>query len=327
MLGDYVDRGPDSLGTLRRLIGLERSLGIPVHILCGNHDHYLVEFLLADQPEPEALEAWCGNGGLTTLNELGIRRAEVLNRDPADLAARARAKAGPEVLSLLRRIQLTRPVGRYVCVHAGVSPAQPLAENSRRELLCLREPFLAGKSWRHPFTAIHGHTIRGPEVLPHRIAVDSGTYRTGVLSALQIENDRLRFVCVTSDPKLKAFKRLPGLEQRRRFSTPEALAPMPELALGGRARDAALRAWPAAACASAAGTRGRWRRGPPAKAPGRAPRRSPRHAPCATALGIARTPGCARTQASAIWNAVQPCARASAPSTPPVGSRPCSIGL
>ena len=48
MLGDYVDRGPDSLGTLRRLIGLERSLGVPVHILCGNHDQYLIEFLLAD---------------------------------------------------------------------------------------------------------------------------------------------------------------------------------------------------------------------------------------------------------------------------------------
>ena len=224
MLGDYVDRGPDSLGTLRRVIGLERSLGIPVHALCGNHDHYLIEFLLADQPEPEALEAWCGNGGLTTLGELGIRRAELLNRDPADLAARARAKAGPEVLSLLRRLQLTRPVGNYVCVHAGVSPTQPLAENSRRELLWLREPFLTGKSWRHPFTAIHGHTIRGPEVLPHRIAVDSGTYRTGVLSALQIEDDRLRFVCVTSDPKLKAFKRLSG---------PGAAAPLQHPGISG----------------------------------------------------------------------------------------------
>ena len=39
LLGDYVDRGPDSLGTLRRVVGLERSLGIPVHALCGNHDH------------------------------------------------------------------------------------------------------------------------------------------------------------------------------------------------------------------------------------------------------------------------------------------------
>ena len=54
---------------------------------------------------------------------------------------------------------------------------------------------------------------------------------SGVLSALQIENDRLRFVCVTSDPKLKSFKRLPGLEQRRRFSTPESVAALPEYRL------------------------------------------------------------------------------------------------
>src|SRR5688500_18693611 len=40
MLGDYVDRGPDSLGSLRRLIGLQHALGVPVHALCGNHDHY-----------------------------------------------------------------------------------------------------------------------------------------------------------------------------------------------------------------------------------------------------------------------------------------------
>ncbi len=235
LLGDYVDRGPDSLGTLRRLIGLERSLGVPVHTLCGNHDHYLIEFLLAERPELEALKTWCGNGGQTTLAELGIRRAEVLNRDPGDLAARARSRAGPEVISLLRRIQPSHVVGDYVCVHAGISPSQPLAENSRRDLMWLREPFLAGKGWRHPFTAIHGHTIRGPEVLPHRIAVDSGTYRTGVLSALQVEHDRLRFVCVTSEPKLKAFKRLPGLSQKRRFSAPEALAPAPGLQLAASA--------------------------------------------------------------------------------------------
>jgi serine/threonine protein phosphatase 1 len=231
MLGDYVDRGPDSVGSLRRVIGLQRSLGVPVHPLCGNHDHYLIEFLLADQPEPEALEAWCGNGGLTTLAELGIRRAEIEELDPAELAARARSRAGPDLLNLLRRLQLSRAVGGYFCVHAGISPSQPLAENTRRELLWLREPFLAGKGWRHPFTAVHGHTIRGPEVLPHRIAVDSGTYRTGVLTALQVEDDRLRFVCVTSEPKLKAFKRLPGFNQKRRFSTPEPFVPAPELQL------------------------------------------------------------------------------------------------
>jgi hypothetical protein len=134
-------------------------------------------------------------------------------------------------MALLRRLRLTQPIGAYVCVHAGLDPATPLDGNGRRELLSLREPFLSGKGWRHPFAAVHGHTIRGPEVLPHRIAVASGTYRTGVLSAVQIEEDRLRFVCVTSEPKLKAFKRLPGMEQRRRFGAPEPVAPLPEFRL------------------------------------------------------------------------------------------------
>ena len=233
MLGDYVDRGPDSLGTLRRLIGLDALLGVPVHVLCGNHDQYLIDFLLAEAPDPDGLAAWCENGGCTTLAELGIRRAEVRNRDPAELAARARARAGTELLRLLRRIGLARSAGGYVCVHAGIRPGLPLAENGRRDLISLREPFLGGRSWGHPFTAIHGHTIRGPEVLEHRIAVDSGTYRTGVLSAVQIEGERLRFLSVTSEPKLKAFKRLPGLDQRRRFDPPQPMAGRPlALAVG-----------------------------------------------------------------------------------------------
>src|SRR3954454_12832494 len=63
MIGDYVDRGPASLGVLRRLIGLESQLGFPVHLLRGNHDHYMIDFLTADRPDPESLEGWCGNGG------------------------------------------------------------------------------------------------------------------------------------------------------------------------------------------------------------------------------------------------------------------------
>ena len=137
------------------------------------------------------------------------------------------------LLRLLRRIGLARSAGGYVCVHAGIRPGLPLAENGRRDLISLREPFLSGRRWTHPFTAIHGHTIRGPEVLEHRIAVDSGTYRTGVLSAVQIEGERLRFLSVTSEPKLKAFKRLPGLDQRRRFEPPQPMAGRPlALAVG-----------------------------------------------------------------------------------------------
>ena len=231
LLGDYVDRGPSSVGTLRRVSRVLDTAGVPAHALCGNHDHYLIEFLLAERPDPEALEAWCGNGGLTTLGELGIDEAELVARDPVELAARARAAAGPETLAVLRRLELYRKIGGYVCVHAGISPTRPLGEHGRNEFLWLREPFLGGRGWKHPFTAVHGHTIRGPEVLPHRIAVDSGVYRTGVLSAVQLNGNRLRFLCVTSEPKLKAFKRLPGLDQTRRFGALEPIASANELAM------------------------------------------------------------------------------------------------
>ena len=102
-----------------------------------------------------------------------------------------------------------------------------------RELLWLREPFLSARDWQQPFVVVHGHTIRGPEVHPHRIAIDSGAYRTGVLTALQLADDRLRFWCVGSDPKRKAFRRLPGLEQARRFTAraaPWRLPPQADLA-------------------------------------------------------------------------------------------------
>lgn len=225
MIGDYVDRGPASLGVLRRLIGLESQLGFPVHLLRGNHDHYMIDFLTAEQPDPEALEAWCGNGGESTLAELGIHMRELLDHDPRELAARARTAAGPEVLAILDRLQLYRAIGEYVFVHAGVQPGLPLAAHTLRDLLWLREPFLTGHDWQHPFTVVHGHTIRGPEVFPHRIAIDSGAYRAGVLTAVQLAGAELRFWCVTNDARLKAFGRLPSAAQGRRFSSPRRLTP------------------------------------------------------------------------------------------------------
>lgn len=218
MIGDYIDRGPDSLGVLRRVAALRDADGVNVHALLGNHDLYLLDFALAPEPDPATLEAWCGNGGETTLMELGIEPDELLGRNLAELARRARAAAGAEVLDLLARLELCRQLGAYTFVHAGVHPSRSLAEQGPREFLWLREPFLSARDWPHPFVVVHGHTIRGPEVHPHRIALDSGAYRTGVLTALQLVGERLRFWCVSSDPGCNAFRRLPGLRQRRRFS-------------------------------------------------------------------------------------------------------------
>lgn len=227
LIGDYIDRGPNSLGVLRRVAELPRLLGVPVHALRGNHDQYLIDFLLTDAPEPASLEVWCGNGGETTLAELGIGLSEVVHGDLRPLAARARVVAGRAVMAVLRGLELCRRIGDFLFVHAGVHPSKPLAEQGSHDLLWLREPFLSATDWRHPFVVVHGHTIRGPEIHPHRIALDSGVYATGVLTAAQILDERLRFWCVTDEPELTTFHRLLGTAQQHRFTTP---APLPDAA-------------------------------------------------------------------------------------------------
>ena len=128
------------------------------------------------------------------------------------------------MLRLLRRLELY-PVGSAAMSASmpGSGPGCRSTENGRRDLISLREPFLGGKSWSHPFTAIHGHTIRGPEVLAHRIAVDSGTYRTGVLSAVQIEGDRLRFLSVDQRAQAQGVQ----APARPRPAAPIRAAPLP----------------------------------------------------------------------------------------------------
>ena len=58
------------------------------------------------------------------------------------------------------------------------------------DLRWIREPFLFDET-DHGFVVVHGHTIRSSvEVRPNRIGIDTGAYRTGVLTALAIEGNQ-----------------------------------------------------------------------------------------------------------------------------------------
>ena len=64
LLGDYVDRGPDSAGVLalvRELVTAGRATA-----LAGNHDLLMIAALL--DRDPDALELWLANGGQATLD-------------------------------------------------------------------------------------------------------------------------------------------------------------------------------------------------------------------------------------------------------------------
>lgn len=55
--GDLTEKGPDSLGTLRLLMGLSRRM--EVHCLLGNCDQRALRALTGNPADPQAREALC----------------------------------------------------------------------------------------------------------------------------------------------------------------------------------------------------------------------------------------------------------------------------
>ncbi len=191
-LGDYVDRGPDSRGVIDLLMqeplpGFER-----VHLL-GNHEDYLLQFLEHAEVGPH----WCAFGGYATLASYGVRPPAAfapLARDFETTRAALADTIPSAHVDFLRGLKLSHAEGGYLFVHAGVRPGVALAEQRAEDLLWIRDEFLDSPD---DFGAcvVHGHTIvETPEQYPNRIAIDTGAFGTGRLTALVLEGTERRFL-------------------------------------------------------------------------------------------------------------------------------------
>lgn len=186
MLGDYVDRGPDSAKVLQALVWLRRRGDFDLRLLKGNHEQGLLRFL----EDPERGEAWLGYGGAETLTSYGVD-APPLGSD-AQALVRARDALLDQMpashLQLLSELELMAVVGDYAFVHAGVRPDKPLAHQTEAELLWIRQGFVDQPG---PFerVIVHGHTwlSEQPQMMEHRIGLDTGAYATGVLTAVRLD--------------------------------------------------------------------------------------------------------------------------------------------
>ncbi len=190
-LGDYVDRGPDSRGVLDRLIG--RPLpGFETHFLMGNHEAAMLDFL----EDPVAAMGWLRFGGLETLGSYGALGAPGTVIPARCMGWRDALKKAlpPAHLDFLRALNLYVVVGDYAFVHAGIRPGRPLDAQVADDLLWMRDPFLTDRR-RHEKVIVHGHTVvDAPELLENRIAVDTGAYASGVLTALVLNGEERRFL-------------------------------------------------------------------------------------------------------------------------------------
>jgi serine/threonine protein phosphatase 1 len=191
-LGDYIDRGADSAGVVARLLGAGPP-GFERRYLLGNHDTFLLEFLEGDAG---VIETWMWNGGAAALKSYGLSLdEEAYARDwPVGLRADFARVFPPAHLAFFRALKLHHREGDILFVHAGLKPGVPLADQSREDMLWIREEFLESET-DFGFLVVHGHTP-GPEpvVRENRVGVDTGAWKSGRLTAAVFAGDRLAFL-------------------------------------------------------------------------------------------------------------------------------------
>ena len=183
-LGDYVDRGADSAQVIDWLINRPPVPADDIVNLMGNHEHMMLSAIAG--ADPEAAGLWLVNGGADSLLSWGISRTV----PPAQWAARMPRQH----LFFLRDLPASHRIGPYVFVHAGVRPGVPLDQQSRQDMLWIREPFLSSSA-DHGAVIVHGHTPkRDPIVQANRIAIDTGAVLGGALTCAVLEDDKLAFL-------------------------------------------------------------------------------------------------------------------------------------
>jgi len=162
LLGDYIDRGPDSCGVLDVIIAL-LDAGYDVRPLMGNHEDMLLRTISGEH------DTWSGNWleifGEVTLRSFGVSSV-------ADVPTR--------YLNLLGTLKLIEQENDFVLVHAGLNfrVDNPLMDSTPFQCLWLESgPPDKTKLGGRPL--ITGHTVRtmreiGDSLVSPRIYLDNG---------------------------------------------------------------------------------------------------------------------------------------------------------
>lgn len=182
LLGDYIDRGPHSVGVLDYLLELRES-GFDIRPLRGNHE----EMLLNAVADPAACNIWYGNGGWGTLREFGVD-------SPVEIPRR--------YLNFLAELPYVLTTADYVFVHAGLDfqTHDPLIDTAPEFMLWTRsrqiDPEKIGGR-----TLVTGHSVTPlfairASLTTHRITIDNGCYdmcemSCGSLVALDLDTREL----------------------------------------------------------------------------------------------------------------------------------------
>lgn len=184
LLGDYIDRGPDSKGVLDIIIGMQEA-GYDIRPIRGNHEDMLIRNLANDHDLYSC--HWMAGWGAKTLFNFGIKQ-------PEDLPLRYR--------KFLAGLPYYYEEGEFILVHAGVDLGYDDPVNDTPvEHMAWGSTVIPEKDERQQRRVICGHRVKtlneiNRSLSQQVICLDNGAFTNqqpahGNLVALNLETMKL----------------------------------------------------------------------------------------------------------------------------------------
>ncbi len=187
-LGDLMDRGPDSAGVINTAMAYrdasETADSKTVRFLMGNHEDMFLDSVSGDA---KALRYFIKYGGRETILSYGLTEDVYNALDIEALATEMLTLVPRDHADFVRDFEDCIIIGDYAFVHAGIRPGVAIEAQKPKDMRWIRENFLESSAV-HEKMIVFGHTIFDDVDMPgNRIGVDTGAYRTGVLSAIGLQ--------------------------------------------------------------------------------------------------------------------------------------------
>jgi serine/threonine protein phosphatase 1 len=190
-LGDFLDRNEKVKEVVVYLSELKHRYPKQIVLLMGNHEQLCYQ-ILTDMHIPFDIAMWKEQGGQATLDSFGSYDS-----------------CKNILIPFIEQLKLHHETPTHIFVHAGIPYGKTLETATPHELLWDRN-----NSYRGDKTLIVGHCIHKAVTKYHNniVAVDTGAFLRGKLSAYDILNDKI-YQAVDPTNQYRRRKALHGHKQ------------------------------------------------------------------------------------------------------------------